>query len=174
MNPTKFFPIAILFIAFIIFSCKDNETTANDDDANGVPYGIITDTSGCKSFFDTTRNIPKTNECVKVNYSSQDEILQLIHVNAGFNCCPGVISAEINIEDGVISFFEKQSQAGCRCNCLYDVEYELRNVEPGEYEFIIVGPLTDGESKKSLECKIDISEGTGEFCLERNFYPWVE
>ena len=163
--------VAILTIGLVV-SCKDNETNANDN--NEKPYGIITDTSGCKSFApDSERKVPKNKECVEAEYSSQNKILRLTHVNAGFNCCPGVISAEITIEDDAISIVEKQSQAGCRCNCLYDVKYELRNIDSGAYEFTITGPLTGGDqSPPPLKFSLDLNKSADEFCLERNFYPW--
>jgi len=87
-----------------------------------------------------------SDECITFNYYPNNELLQMTHINAGFNCCPEKISAIIIFENNNIKITEKQAKAGCKCECLYDVNYEFRNIKPGVYHIEIFGPITDGKN----------------------------
>lgn len=117
----------------------------------------------------------KTDECITFIYYANYNILQLSHINAGFNCCPKKISASYKFTNDTVKIFEKQAEAGCKCECLYDVNYELRNLSPGVYHIEIFGPLTDGKNKPQLAFDIDIvKHADSTFCMYRGFYPWME
>ncbi len=174
----KFFYLPAIAIAILLFSCNKDEAltnngNCNDDPFGSDPYGAVLNTSGCKDFSsDSETEVALNEECIKINYFSEHKILRLAHYNGGFNCCPGKISADFDFESGIIRISEKQSQSICDCKCLFDIEYELRNIEQGEYRFIVTGPLTGYEAMPALEAVIDISEGSGKFCIERDSYPW--
>lgn len=110
-------------------------------------------------------------ECVEYEYDGKS-VLRLKHINAGFNCCPGTVSAEITVEGGEIRIREKESSSLCDCSCLYDVSYEFAGVALGIYHISVVGPYQN-ESDTPLEFRVDlIGAASGSFCVERTHYPW--
>ncbi len=110
-------------------------------------------------------------ECVKYAYDGQG-VLRLKHVNAGFNCCPGTISAEILAERGEIRIKEKESSSLCDCSCLYDIDYEFAGIKPGIWRISVVGPYQP-EGDPPLEFRVDLGGvASGSYCVERTRYPW--
>ncbi len=72
-------------------------------------------------------------QCPGCEYQYDEENgLILQHINAGFNCCSEV-SANITIGGNLITVEETESGDFCYCLCLYDVEYRIEDLPPGEY-----------------------------------------
>jgi len=110
-------------------------------------------------------------ECVDYDYDGRG-VLKLRHVNAGFNCCPGEISATIDITNGRVLIKEKESASLCCCDCLYDLGYEFAALAPGLYRIAVVGPYQP-EEDPPLEFLADLTRAaSGSFCVERTRYPW--
>ena len=111
-------------------------------------------------------------ECIEYSYDGHG-VLRLKHVNAGFNCCPGKISADLQAEGGEIRITEKESTKGCECECLYDTNYEFVGIKPGVWRITVVGPYQP-ENDPPLEFSIDLAGATsGSFCVDRTAYPWA-
>jgi len=135
--------------------------------------GTLVNYTDCKEFpsFDT----PPDKDCIEYQYDGEN-VLLLKHVNAGFNCCPDEILAGITIENNLITIEENESliSGGCDCLCLFDVNYEIRNLLPGEYT-IRVNELYLLEGDELLEFTVDLgSSPLGSYCVDRDHYPWGE
>ncbi len=141
------------------------------------PLANLTSFYGCKTFNTGTRDdsIPSEMDCIRYQYDG-DGILSLEHVNAGFNCCPADIIADITIQDNFITITEAETYddtlGGCWCLCLFDVDYEIINLPPGEYTIRVIG-LYLMEGDDSLVFTLDLgSTPEGIYCVERDHYPW--
>lgn len=112
-----------------------------------------------------------SQECVDYDYDGRGG-LKLKHVNAGFNCCPGTISATIDISGGSVRINERESSSLCDCDCLYDLDYEIAALAPGLYRISVVGPYQP-EGDPPLEFFADLTHASsGSHCVERTRYPW--
>jgi len=136
------------------------------------PTGFMVDYYGCKEFgkgvvIDST---PLDQDCMEYEYDGES-VLLLKHVNAGFNCCPE-IAAAITIEDNIITIEEIEISGDCDCICLFDIDYEIRNLPPGEYTITVIEPYVP-EGEEILEFTVDlVSSPSGIFCVYRDYYPW--
>ena len=136
------------------------------------PVGFLAGYEGCKEFqkgaaMDST---PPDQDCIEYQYDGES-VLLLKHVNAGFNCCPE-IAADVTIEGNVISIDEIEISGDCDCICLFDMDYEIRDLPPGEYIISVTEPYVP-EGEEVLEFAVDlVSSPTGSFCVYRDYYPW--
>lgn len=109
-------------------------------------------------------------ECIEYTYDGSN--LEIKHVNAGLNCCPEPINARITVENGVITIDESKSANGCRCLCLFDIDYKVENLPAGTYK-IIVKPFIELNGEEPLEGSITLkNSSSGFFCADRANYPW--
>ena len=143
--------------------------------APNPPTGVIVNYDGCKEFAKGTPgdDTPPDQDCIEYQYDGVS-VLLLKHVNAGFNCCPDEILADITIEDNVITIDEDESleSGGCYCLCLFDVDYQISNLPPGEYTIRINGLYLE-EGDEILQFTVDLaSSPSGSFCVYRDHYPW--
>ena len=183
-NLRKSFLISILSIVsmstlvFMFTSCNEieqGEPTCEFPFLNEKAGRIINHTECKNTVGEIQELISASNECVTYNYSMNYQVVLLTHINAGFNCCPEKISASYYFPGDTIKIMEKQAKAGCRCNCLYDINYEIRNIKPGIYHLEIYGPITDGINKPQFSCVLNIpNDIDSTFCNFRGFYPWEE
>jgi len=140
------------------------------------PEGQLLRFSGCKNFSQdgslVKENISSAaEECAEYFYDGHGH-LQLKHINAAFNCCPGNISADIIIEPGEIIIKEKESAAICDCNCLFDVDYEIIHLKPGVYRISVKNSYQPSD-EPPLEFIVSLEEPTSDtFCVPRKKYPW--
>lgn len=143
--------------------------------AGSGPVGRLVSRTDCKSF-GAPDSGPATaptsgQECVEYDYDGRS-VLRLRHINAGFNCCPGTIAADIDVSAGRILIKERESSSLCDCDCLYDIGYEIAGLTPGTYRLTVVGPYQP-EGDPPLEFVADLSgAASGTFCVERTHYPW--
>lgn len=101
-------------------------------------------------------------ECIEYQYDGES-ILHVDHTNALFNCCPGEIFADTAFSPGLIAITEWEAEAGCRCGCEYDLEYQFTNIPPGVYTIRI---STDREV--TFEYTIDLNNSnSGSKCWNR-------
>lgn len=137
-----------------------------------APTGFLVDSYGCKEFPKGTPpdSTPPDQDCMEYEYDGES-ILLLKHVNAGFNCCPE-IAADITIEDNIITIEEIEISGVCFCLCLFDIDYEIRNLPPGEYTITVIEPYVE-QGDEILEFTVDlISSPSGSHCVYRDYYPW--
>ncbi|UCH82949.1 MAG: hypothetical protein JSW50_10790 [Candidatus Latescibacterota bacterium] len=162
--------VALVCIA-VLSGCSDSDT-AGTSAPPLVPSGSLVDFTDCKSFGPGPMDDPPvTADCMFFRYDGVGS-LNITHINAGFNCCPGELIAAVDITNNVITITEGESQSACRCLCLYDVEYEIVDLAPGIYTIRFVEIYTN-EKDDVLEYTVDLTEEpTGLHCVERDHYPW--
>ena len=169
--------IPAIALLLLISGCQEENPVVSDPDSHD-PVITMIGSSGCKNFEDVA--MPETGAIVEppspdmdcIDYSFEDGVLHLTHINAGFNCCPGEISADITVEGDMITITEHEDMKGCHCLCLFDVEYEIENLEAGEYTIRFIELYTE-EGDDPLEFPVDLaSVPQGDFCVERHHYPW--
>jgi hypothetical protein len=139
------------------------------------PIGILINYDGCKEFQKGTAKdvTPPDQDCIEYQYDGEN-LLLLKHINAGFNCCPDEILADITIENNVITIEENESleSGGCYCLCLFDVDYEISNLPPGEYTIRVIEPYVP-EGGEILEFTVDLASSPSDsYCVYRDYYPW--
>jgi hypothetical protein len=156
-----------LFSALVLFApaCSDDDAPRP---ATG-PRGRLTQHGDCKSHEGKTTS---GTDCLQYVYDGKG-VLRVTHVNAAFNCCPNKISAEITVEDRVIRIVEEEDlEHPCDCDCLYDVEYEFLDIEPGTYDIHVVEPYLP-EGDEPLSFAIDLQAAPSDtLCVARHGYPW--
>ncbi len=154
-----------------IGGCKKSE------DAQLIPAGALMESRGCKQFQANASGqlsefaADSHEDCIGYQYNGRDT-LTLSHINACFNCCPGEITAKIDFNNSLITITEREREQGCRCQCLFDLDYEVRNLAPGVYTIRIIEPYVEA-SDQVLELTIElVSARSGTHCVPRNYYPW--
>ena len=154
--------ILMLVCLINLVGCDDSNTTGPDfsDAAGSTTYQ-----SGCKS---EAADADPNQECIELSYND-DRTLVLRHINSGLNCCPDHFNSEITIEDGRITVNEQGLGAGCKCECLFDLEYTLVNVPVDEYEIEFIG------FKSGMNISMSVNLNTQTYvmhCVDRDEYPW--
>ena len=93
-----------LLIAF--HGCSENDSEPLNPHM-GDPVGTVVNSTGCKSFSDLYPGIeiPRDQDCIRYRYIEPGTLL-LTHINAGFNCCPDTIYADIELKDDILSITE--------------------------------------------------------------------
>ena len=162
-----FYPVLMTACACFLFSgCEEN----NDPSAI---TGKLTSHSDCKIFkspvFD--QDTPDTLSCITFQYDSATNELNLTHLNAGFNCCPGELSCKVSLKNDTIFVAEYEEEQTCDCNCLFDLEIELNGVEPGEYQVTFLEPYAGDQEPLNFRLHLE-SETEGTCCVIRKEYPW--
>ena len=153
-------------------SCGDSDKPGGHGQTDSL--GRLTGYSDCKSggLATSLTGRPTGEDCIEYDHDSVSTLL-LTHVNAGFNCCPDSLTAEIRItEDSIIISETELLTNPCDCLCLFDLDYEITNLPPGTYT-IRVNELNLQEGDEILEFTVDLSASpSDEHCLSRNHYPW--
>lgn len=158
--------LLLLFGAIIVLitSCRENE-----EDSNNFTGKLIAQTD-CKNNTKSAKTADNQS-CAEYTFDKQKHLLKIKHINAGFNCCPEKLYAEIWLNNDSIYIQEFEQAALCRCNCLYDLEFEISGVEQKSYYLIFIEPYA--KNQKQLAFDIDLnSSATGKFCVTRKNYPW--
>jgi hypothetical protein len=165
--------ILLLFLSMMLVSCdSDGDKTPQDG-----PVAKLLSYSECKSgevflSIETDDEITNSDDCIKYEWDGSGQ-LKLKHINAAFNCCPGKLSADIKIETGQITIFEKEESAGCHCNCLYDLEYIITGLDAGDYKIQVVEPYKpDGDAVLEFTLNLSHDQAESYFCTDRSGYPW--
>jgi len=153
MKNRCFLPLIFAVTALLLLKgCKE------ENDPQAIT-GKLTNHSECKNFKSlmATGDTPDTLSCISFLYEASAKRMQLTHINAGFNCCPGKLWCDV-------------SQA-CDCNCLFDLEMELSSIEIQEYVISFIEPYAGDQ--EPIIFTIDLASDTeGTHCVIRKEYPW--
>ncbi len=160
MQKFKVFTGIYLFLTMILFSC-DRENPVSHSDCK--KFNLKSVSESCDYGSDSS--------CICYDYNSQYKILVIKHVNAGFNCCPGKIFCDIDIDNDTIFLKESEEKAECDCSCLYDVDITVSDIERQKYTINLREPYSDDQERIVFEMDLTKNE-SGVFCVERKFYPW--
>ncbi len=160
--------IIILFVFIIsavaLSSCGEEESSENI-------AGEVTYSSNCKSFNKNTNEISNDESCVEFTFNESEMTVELVHINAGFNCCPGNIFVDINQTGDSIIINEHSTESLCDCNCLYDVNILLENIKAKTYQVVFIEPMVSDD--EALSFTMDLTQhSNGSYCVSRTDYPW--
>lgn len=163
---TKFMLLLLSF--FILFIGCDKDVKEPN---NQLPEGKLIKHSDCKSFYQKSINHGNNESCVEYSFLAGEKKLILKHINTGFNCCPGDLGCIVQFDMDTIVIQEFELEALCNCECLFDMDIEITGIEASQYYVKFVEPYCGDQEK--LEFIIDLLQNpTGEYCVERNQYPW--
>ena len=168
----KRFLFAIIVCALALSGCDDGGTGTENPPAD--PEGTLLSYSGCKYGAGKTAADSLASDTDFLAYSYADGILLLDHRNTAFNCCPDSLGAGIEISGDTIRIHEEEylTAGGCRCLCLYDLAYEIRDLASGAYR-IELNQMYLPEGEDPLTLHIDLTASpTGETSVIRSDYPW--
>jgi len=159
---TSIFVLAILSL----ISCDKNEQ---------LPLSVgEVEKSECKSSDKSAIIEAETSDtlsCIDYSYNSTGKALTMKHINAVFNCCPEKIECDVSLKGDTIVIEESETSSACDCNCLYDLEFEIKNVEKTNYQVKLIEPYAGNEEKIIFE--INLSKNiSGNWCITRKGYPW--
>lgn len=173
MKTTTYVLSAFMAFIIILYSCKKENNSTNDDETNLTISGELTSYSGCKIFKSGTivSEIPDTLSCVNYSYNANSNTLAITHINSGFNCCPGSLYCTINSHTDTIIIEEFEKQPQCNCNCLFDLDIEVKGVESKKYQILFIEPYAEGQAKLEFEADLKNSP-VGSYCVTRYMYPW--
>jgi hypothetical protein len=172
--------LLLLVAVFCLTGCSEEASRSLDEPGLKPPDefdGEVVVASSCKYHTYSgihsiqSDNITENQDCIEYSYDGSSALL-LKHINTGLNCCP-VIAAEFLMTDSVITIVEIDStlDGGCRCLCLFDIDYRLEGVSPGMYTVNVSEPLASPD----ISFVVDLSDSTsGIHCVERNSYPWKQ
>lgn len=162
-----------LVLLGVIFACGEKIVNRDRRAHGSPPTGILVGHTECK-IHETggiADSVSSNQECMEYSYDGEGTLL-LKHINAEFNCCPESIIADISIEDSIITIEEHESFANgkaCSCLCLYDLDFEIRNLEPGEYTIRVISPyVRPWQEPLEFSANLSASPCSGRYCVERN------
>jgi hypothetical protein len=153
----------------------DDELSCVSFDPGRCPgSGYVTDVYGCKTYSKDVRGGSPDQECIAYQYDGSST-LELKHINAGFNCCP-LIHVAVAVEDTIITINETETfgpYGGCFCLCLFDLDMEVLDIEPGAYVIKVNNPYVK-QDDEPLVFSVDLpSSPSGSYCVRRDHYPWI-
>lgn len=160
--------IAGLITLFFIAAC---EKKASDEDQ--IISGRLISNSECKglkSIF-LTSSTPDSISSVEYNYHASNNKLMLKHINAGFNCCPGILTCDFRLNADTIIIQEYEEVAQCHCDCLYDLTIEIDGIETKKYQIKFIEPYATNLAPLIFELDLT-SIISGSYSVVRKQYPW--
>jgi len=156
-------------ISLVLVSCEKSTGGSQQ----GPIDGEVVSYTGCKEFKSTlqTGDYNNSTSCVTYTYESKSKKLSLKHINAGFNCCPGVLYCNIQVSGDSIIITEFEEAAQCYCNCLFDLNIVVTGVERENYIIKFNEPYCGDQEKIIFSTDLN-KESSGEHCVDRDTYPW--
>jgi hypothetical protein len=161
--------LVLTVMAGLVLSACNREDEVKPDPVMSSSTDMV-----CKFTVPLKGESPGPNQtCVMWEYTEEGTLL-LTHYNAGFNCCPEKILTSMQISGDTIIITERDSLQLCRCNCLYDIDFVIENVEQANYVIRFDEPFVT-DPKQPLQFVIDLDEASsGKYCEYRDYYPWGE
>jgi hypothetical protein len=160
----KMKPVWLIGCLAIMIGC-DREPAA-------IPSVGAVSSSGCKDLvLKKGESTTPDQDCIQYQWQRGDS-LQVLHVNAGFNCCPEGFRTELKVSGDTLIISEFENSSLCDCSCLFDLTYSLAGIERKTWWIRIVEPYVK-ETDEKLIFKADLGKySEGEYCALRTGYPW--
>jgi hypothetical protein len=169
MKITANLSLLIILSATLFWSCDDNSSKNN-----GLkPLLNFIGHSPCKYEKSTSVSdiTPDSLSCVNYSYNVSTGKLSITHINAGFNCCPDEIYCTFIVEADTLIITERETSALCDCNCLFDLELEISDVQSASYIIKFDEPYCYDQEKLLFPVNL-ADQPTGSVCVVRKQYPW--
>jgi hypothetical protein len=126
----------------------------------------------CKQFDFKDQLQAPLNDCL--SYEFRDSVLVINRINAGFNCCPNEVIVSSEFSNDTLFITETEVDAFCDCNCLYDISYTITPVQKTAFVIHVNEALGLRSDESALSFSVDLIDvNSGEFCVERTGYPWL-
>ena len=95
--------LALVFICGFS-ACDNNGDEPTVPAASDISAALLHATD-CKSFLNSTLvgEGSSSETAILFSYDRASRVLNLTHINAGFNCCPGTLSIDVSVEGDVIT-----------------------------------------------------------------------
>ena len=157
-------------LVLVILSCEKND----DYDKQLIISGQLISNTTCKNDLKSRSQIVETPDslsCVNYSFDKENNKLTIRHINAGFNCCPDSLYCKIELKGDTILIQEFEKVADCRCNCLYDLDFEISGVDLKKYQLKFIEPYVAEQDKLVFEIDLN-SDQNGTYCVIRKLYPW--
>lgn len=156
--------LIVTLFCLLFVSCNQKEKPISDPIS-----GSLIGNSNCKSNLKT--DTISSFSCVEYSYQETSKTLTFKHINAGFNCCPEGFYCTISLKNDTIVIEEHENSSLCDCNCLYDLDIELKGVEAKNYQIKFAEPYSGNQDKIEFPVNLVVLK-EGIFCVTRTVYPW--
>lgn len=166
---TSIYSLSVIFLsAILIYSCEKDSSSKKLLHIEGE----LISKSECKSYLKIAQApTPDSLSCIEYSYDESTNKLTLIHINAGFNCCPDSVYCNVTSSADTIIINEVEQGGLCNCDCIYDLNIEVKGVDAKIYVIKLIEPYAQDMEK--LNDEIDLTQNKiGSFCVTRNEYPW--
>ena len=140
----------------------------------GEPEGYTVSNTGCKIIMSMPFDDQYPSNFDVIKYIYQNNTLHLKHINTAFNCCPDSVGGYISIDENIIEINEFELGPVCDCICLFDVEYQISNLDEDKINLNVI-QLYLGDETKVHNITISLADSTeGIHKIDRgNHYPWI-
>jgi len=161
--------VGILIVGLIALTGVGCEPQGNDLGPLAIS---VTSDMICRANVPFKTGDPKPeSSCIRYSYDG-DSVLTIKHLNAGFNCCPESFSTDIEVKGDSLIIREGEMKAGCRCNCLFNLDILVKNLPPDTYHVRFKEPYVEN-SLQQLVFDLDLKKvPEGEFCVTRPENWW--
>jgi len=163
--------IIIYIITLFIIACSNDSSTNNSDIEVSISEAKCDSNQSITNEYGYTLDSNQTYILYK--YDKEKKHLYIGHYNILLNCNREKIGADVKIADKNITIKEYQyllEDDNLECSCLFDIDYELNNIEPAEYNITIYPPF--GEK---IDLRVNLEENIEELkSFEQNSYPYGE
>lgn len=130
-------PLITLLLLIGGMGCEKSGNTTNTFQLTDFSY------VGCKETTDGA-NSPKSSNGVLADEQEyimykavNPTYLEVQHINAVFNCCPGKLIAESAISNDTIKIMEDESEHSCDCICKYDLHFKIGPLNYKKYHIVL-------------------------------------
>ena len=127
--------LAAVFVGSTLMGCSSDSDDPMDNQKE-IELKNFSNT-GCKN-----RYMSRAEDDNNASFEDSvlhDGYLDIYHRNVMFNCCPGTIGADIQVEGNKIIIGEYETEDMCDCVCPYDLGYEVGPLVEGKTYTIYIG-----------------------------------
>ena len=167
---TKSGYILMALVTGALFLCQCEKEKSADKTLSGKLLSY----SECKDFTKSTtgsETLADTLSCVRYHYDIETRKLTLKHINTGFNCCPEELYCSFSSNNDTLFISESEKSASCDCNCLFDMNIEIADIDAGKYQVKFIEPYAENLDRLVFEIDL-INQPEGSYCVTRKWYPW--
>lgn len=165
MNQMRIVTLMLIFSVVLLSACEESEE-------NLKPKGWINKTSECKQF-KKSESLQYTSfkSCVVYDYFSTTNVMKLWHYDGAFNCGMTKVKISVKVSNDTLYITETEEAEIANCLCLFDNEMQIRDLKSGKYVISFSEPYVGDQQKLIFTVDLD-KEPSGEYCVERDQYPW--
>ena len=158
--------LSAAILMFLFIACEKEKE-------EGSITGKVINHTDCKTFKSDNNNaeISDTSSCVDYSFNALENLLTLKHINTGFNCCPGELSCTVSFSNDTITIQEDAEYSACNCNCLFDLNIEIKGLTAKKYYLKFIEPYRGNQEELFFEIDLQ-NQADGTHCVYRNQYPW--